>query len=506
LAGQYQFIHSLYRTVWNERIPVGLRRQLHLKIGLRKEQAYGQHSGEIAAELAVHFEAGRDFSRAVVYLRQAGRNAASRNAHREAVRLLSRGLRVLKQLAETPDRDQLELSLQLDLGEQLIMTKGWGGADVKQVFSRARDLSHQLEEPVQMLLSLVGLYTYHFSRAELKTAHRMAGQLLRLATGLSLDAVLLRAQMELGMCSLFMGTNSSAHDYLTHGLRLSQQFRGEATLLDPEVICLSLLSHMLWNLGYPDQAVQKSQAAIAAARKLAHPFSVTYSLQYAASVHWLRGEPQAAQEISQELFEVSQQYGFHRWSSWEAALQGWILVEAGQVRQGIERLQAGLEAYRSIGIEVLRPCLLAMLAQAYRSCQEGQEGQEAQDVQAGLQVLTDALGIVGKTGERWYEAELYRLKGELVRQKPVLSPVEGSKVKSEEEAEECFQQALDIARRQEAKSFELRAATSLSQLWWKRGKIEDAWQLLTEVYDWFTEGFETADLKAARQLLDEMQP
>ena len=495
VAGQYRFVHSLYRTVWSERIPAGMRSQLHQKIGLRKECAYGQRKAEIAAELGVHFEAGRDFPRAVEYLRLAGQNAIDRNAHREAIRLLSKGLSVVPQLPETLERERQEMLMQLDLGSQLIITKGWGAVEVKHAFSSACDLSRRMKDLPQLLRSMVGLFTYHFSRAELKTAHRMADELLQLSKEFPIDAVLLGSQMALGVSSLYMGDSFSARQHIERCLELydAQLYRGMTYILDVEVSSLALLSHALWLQGYPDQALQQSRQAVAVARQLAHPFSLAYALQYQLTLHWLRYDLPAAQGAGQELLSLARQYGFDSLALSELVLEGWALVEAGQVREGIQRLVAGLDIYRSAQIEVMRPCFLSILAEAYRKADKAEEG---------LRVLNQTLELVKKTGEQWYQAELYRLQGEGVWGKRQKAKGKAQKAKLEDEAEGCYQQALRIARRQEAKSLELRIATSLGRLWLEQGRKDEAQQLLTEVYGWFTEGFETADLKVACALLD----
>ena len=351
-----------------------------------------------------------------------------------------------------------------------------------------------MKDPPQLLRSVVGLFTYYFSQAELKTAHRMAGELLQLTKEFPIDAILLGAQMELGLSSLYMGNSSSARQYLERCLELydTKLYRGQRYILDVEVSSLSLLSHALWLQGYPDQALQQSRQAVVIARQLDHPFSLAYALQYIVTIHWLRNDPQAAQRVGQELFGLAQKYGFGSLSSWEAILYGWLLVETGQAVEGTQRILAGLDTYRSVRIEVARPCFLSMLAQAYSQSGKTEEG---------LRVLSQTLGLVQKTGERWYEAELYRLKGELSWEKSQKSKGKGQRAKLIEEAEASYQQALYVARRQEAKSLELRAATSLSRLWLGQGKTDQARQLLTEVHNWFNEGFETTDLKAARALL-----
>ena len=242
----------------------------------------------------------------------------------------------------------------------------------------------------------------------------------------------------------------------------------------------------MWLLGYPDQALESIREALTLAQELTHPFSLALALVHAALVHQFRREVQAVKERAEELIALSSEQGFPHWLAYGTILRGWTLTAQGEGTEGIARMRQGLVARRATRSELHRPRLLSMLAEAY-----GEEGQPEE----GLTVLVEALAIVDNTGERYWEAELHRRKGEL------LLILQRQKVG---EAEECFQKALDIARHQQAKSLELRAAMSLSRLWQQQGKQEVAHQLLAEIYGWFTEGFDTADLMEAKILLEEL--
>ncbi len=222
------------------------------------------------------------------------------------------------------------------------------------------------------------------------------------------------------------------------------------------------------------------------AQQSAYPFSLSFALNFAAGFHQLRREVPSAQAYTDASISVATAQGFPFWMVRGALLHGWALAQQGQAQEGIEQLTQGLTAYRATGGEIGRPYFLALLAEAH-----GTLGQP----EAGLTALSEALALVDKTGERWYEAELYRLKGELLLQQH--SDNEG-------EAEACFHHAIAIAQSQQAKSWELRAATSLARLWHQQGKRQEAHDLLAPVYYWFTEGFETADLQDAKALLDEL--
>jgi predicted ATPase len=247
---------------------------------------------------------------------------------------------------------------------------------------------------------------------------------------------------------------------------------------------------VLWYLGYPDQALAQSQEARALAREVSHPLSLAQYLVHAAELHHLQREAQLTQECAEAAVALSTEQGFSVLSAWGTILRGWAMAELGNSDEGIVQIRQGLAAYRATEAELARSFFLALLASAY-----GKAGQ----VQAGLSVLAEALAMVDKTGERFYEAELHRLEGELMLQGPSIH-TDGRA--NAEEAEACFHKAIAIAHRQDAKSLELRALLSLTRLWQQQGKTAQARQKLAEIYDAFTEGFETADLRQAKVLLD----
>jgi predicted ATPase len=255
---------------------------------------------------------------------------------------------------------------------------------------------------------------------------------------------------------------------------------------DPGVHSLTFSSWILWPLGYPDQALKRGEEAIALARKLDHPFSLCFALCTAGALPhmYYRREFQAAQQYIEPVVELSEKHGFAFYQSVEFSMRGRAQVEAGQVEEGMVQIRHALAAWQAMDTMMYRPWGLAELAAAY-----GKAGQVAH----GLSVLAEALELMEKTGERFYEAESYRIKGELLLMQH-----------EETEAEVSFRKAIEVARRQQAKSWELRAAMSLSRLWQKQGKREEARELLSEIYAWFTEGFDTSDLKDAKALLEEL--
>jgi adenylate cyclase len=257
---------------------------------------------------------------------------------------------------------------------------------------------------------------------------------------------------------------------------------------DPGVACLSFATLALWMLGYPDQTRTRSHQALRLAQELAHPFSMAFAWIWAAAIpHQLRREALQAEQRAATAVAFSTEHGFALLEAWGTMLQGWAWAAQGQRAEGIAQMHRGFALHRSTGAEALQPYFLALLAEAY-----GKEGQCDQ----GLCLVAEALRAVDNLGERFYAAELHRLKGELILAQSVDDCTAG---------ETCFQKALDIARSQQARSWELRAAMSLARLWQQQGKREEARQVLAEVYEWFTEGFDTADLQDASALLNELE-
>jgi predicted ATPase len=478
----------LYQQVVYDRLPPGLRFQLHRRIGEREEAAYGVRAAEHAAKLAMHFDHGRDYGRSAPYRRQAAENALRRHAYHEAMGHLARGLEVLQTLPATRDNVQHALELQTIVGMVLTVTKGFAAPEAAQAYARARVLCQQVGETPHLFPVLWGLWVYSLVRAELQTARELGGELMRLAESAPSPAFhLKRAHNVLGITLFWLGELVPARTHFEHGLALDEPQQRSAIDFfygqDAWVVSLAYLSGILWFLGYPDQALRQSQQALATARALSHPHSLALVLHFVAWVHYLRGEVPAMQERVVELVALASQEGFAYYAAQATMWGGWTLTAHGQHAEGIAQILQGLSIRHATGASLYRESQL-LLAGAH-----GQAGQ----VEEGLRVVAEALARVDITGERVYEAELYRLKGELLLQQAPPDVLQ---------AERCFQQGLAIARCQQAKSLKLRAAVSLSRLWQLQGKRADAYAMLAEVYSRFTEGFDTADLQQAKVLLD----
>jgi predicted ATPase len=491
VAGGYCFGHALYRDVVYARVPVGSRTRMHQQIGQRLEAAYGERAREIAAELAVHFDHGRDSFRAVQYRRQAAQNAMRRHVHGEAIGHCTAGLELLATLSETSERHRHELALHTIMGPALIAAQGYGTLHVEQTYSRARELCDTLGEPPERFVVLSGLTALYLVRGELSTAHGLAEQLLHLAQRHNDPALLVEAHTGLGMIKLFLGDLTASWTHVEAGLALydHHQHRSHVYLYghDPGLMCLYTVTENLWLRGYPDQALEQLHTALRIARDLSHPSSLAHSLLHAAFVYQRRGDVDAVRKWADAAITLATDHGFVHQLALGTMYAGWALAAQGQVEAGLAQIQQGLTDYRAVGVGIGPTRWLGLLVEV---C--AKSGQVAK----GHTFLTEAFAFMHQSSQWVYEAELYRLQGELLGQ-------EGGE-HTQEEAEASLCQALAVARRQQAKSSELQAAMSLGRLWQRQGKRDAARDLVQNAYDWFTEGFDTTDLQAARALLEEL--
>jgi predicted ATPase len=483
----YLFKHALIQEAAYQSLLRSARQRHHQHIAQVLEARFPELCETQPELLAHHYTEAGLMEHAIPYWQRAGQRAIQRSANVEAIEHLTRGLDILKTLPDTPERAQQELDLQVALGPALMATKGLAAPEVEQAYTRARELCHQVGETPQLFPVLVGLCILYRQRGAFQTARQVGEQCLALAQRAEEPALLLEAHRALGVPLFYLGELARSRFHLEQGTALYdfQQYRSHVFRygLDPGVNCL-LVAWPLWLLGYPDQALERSREALTLAQELSHPYSLAYALQSAMRLHRFRCEVQAAREQAEALVTLSNQQGFAQWMAGGTIMCGWALTVQGQEGEGMAQMHQGLAAWQAMGVEAGLPYWLAMLAEAY-----GSTGQ----VEAGRRVLAEALALVDTTEEHWWEAELHRLKGELLL---ALSTDNAAEVAP------CFHQALDIARRQQAKSLELRAALSLSRLWQRQGKRAEARVLLAEVYGWFTEGFDTADLQEAQALLE----
>jgi predicted ATPase len=358
---------------------------------------------------------------------------------------------------------------------------------------RAQELAERIGDTRQAYAAVWGHWYFNLMRMRFSTARDLSYELLELARREQDDELLLQAHHSAWPILLCRGEISLCREHAEAGLLLYNREQHSAHALrygghDPGACSRYHLALALWLLGYADQAVAMARDAVRLASELAQPFSLTLALSYASYLHQCRGEPRLAQEGAEATIALSvEQEGFPHYRATGILIRGWAAAAHGQLEAGTAAIEEGLAALRAAGANVRRSYYLALLADV-----RGRAGRP----EAGQSVVTEALAFAEESGERWWEAELYRLRGELLL---------AQSTDNRAEAEACFRRALEIARQQSAKAFELRAATSLARLWAEQGERRRAHDLLAPAYGWFTEGFDTADLKDAKALLDELR-
>jgi len=486
VASSFRFLHSLYGDVLYGQVPAGYRVELHRRIAARLEKAHGERAGEIATELAHHNSRANDRNNAIEYLQIAGKRAGARYAMVEAERHYSNALELLGELPETPERDRRELALQLAVGPVLMAVKGWAAPGVERAYTRGRKLCERVGELAQLSSILYGLWVNHLERLELRSSYQIGEELLQRAESVGDSTMLLQAHHALGDTSNRMGRFPLAREHLEATLPLCGARRSRPLGVDMEVVCRSCLSWTLWFLGYPDQALKMSHGAVEVARALSDPFSLTFAEIFLCYLQYHRRDVRALRGTAERVISICAEHGFTYGLAHANLFQGVAMTAQGRGEEGLKLIARAFTEHREAGAEGNRPEFLYWLAEAY--CATGRLD-EARDT------LNNALEVAEEHENLSLEAEIYRLKGEFLLRRGNSNSAQ---------AQACFQRGIEIARRQSAKSLELRATTSLARLLDKQGRRDGARAMLAEIYGWFTEGFDTADLKDANALLNEL--
>src|SRR5262245_46890426 len=479
----YLFKHALVQDAAYGTLLRGRRHELHARVAASLETHFADLVERQPELLAHHYTEAGLSPQAIPYWQKAGKRAAQRSANVEAISHLTKGLESLKILPNTPKLIEQELDFQATLGSVLMATKGFGAPEVESAYARARELCQQVGETPHLFTALLGMRLFYGARAKHKTACEIGEQCLRIAERIQDPTFLLGAHHALGDTIYWTGDFVLARAHQEQAIALYNPRLHRALNFgqgyDLGVDARAHAAWVLWYLGYPDQALQRSHEALTLAGELAHPFSLAHALDCAAWLLQLRREEQAVKKRAEAAILLATEHRFAMEAAWGTTLRGWALAAQGQGEEGISQIRQGLTAWQATEADLFLPWWLAFLAQAY-----GQVGQ----TEEGLAILTEALAEADKNGERFYEAELYRLRGELRLQ-----------LRAQEKAEEDFRQAITLARRQHAKSWELRAVMSLSRLWQSQGKKEEAHRLLTEIYGWFTEGFRSEERRVGKE-------
>jgi class 3 adenylate cyclase/predicted ATPase len=484
----YAFKHALVQDAAHGSLLRSARQQLHAQIAEALEAQSPEMMDAEPEIFAQHYAEAGLGEKSVAYWGKAGRRSAARSAMAEAATQLQKGLDQLALLPDSFTRQRQELELRSALGAVLNAVKGNAAPETGQAYARALELWEQLGFPSEFLQVPFGQSRYHGLRGELDLALRLDEDLLRLSLQRNDSGGLVLGHLSSGRDLMFVGRFASSRSHLEEGLALYDPISHCSLVhlagIHPLVTSQAYLAHVLFCLGYPDQAFAQSNAAIAEARRLAHPPSLTLSLTFGTRLLSLAEDDAVLGEWADQLVVVTTEQGFPYWRATGTIFRGWITVRNGDVAEGISLLRSGTAAARATGSEAFTPHHIALLARAYEI---------AEQIEEGLNLSDDALQIVERTGGRWLEAELYRHKGQLLLRQG-----------QSEAAEELYRKALSIAEEQEAKLWELRAAASLARLRRDQGRHAEARDVLAPVYGWFTEGFGTPDLREAKALLDEL--
>ena len=488
----YLFKHALVQdTAYGTLLRIS-RHALHARIAMALEETFPDTASTQPEVLAHHFTEADLAENAVAYWQAAGQRAAERSAHAECLAHLYKGLVLVKRVADPAERARRELALQLVLAPVLIATKSYSAPEVEQAYLRARDLCQQVGDVAQLFAVNWGLWLVYQQRCEFKAARGLLDGLFAVARQSADPALLLQAHHAAWTTLLHFPELTACRTHLEAGLSLYRPDAHRAhTFLyggHAAAVCNRYTaSATLWPLGFPEQALAAAHEAVSMAQELSHPFSLLLAQVFAAMIYQHRREAEPAQEHAETAIAICAEHGIApHLAAAGSILRGWAIAARGQAVEGIAEIHGGIAAVQPTGVRIRRPYYLAMLAEA---------SAWAGEIEQGLTALVDAARIAEETGERRWEAEIYRLTGELTLAGP---GGDGT------EAEGWFQRALDVAGCQSAKCLELRAATSLALLWRDRGKRREARELLTPVYGWFTEGFDTPDLKQVRALIDEL--
>jgi predicted ATPase len=489
-ATTYTFKHALIQETAYQSLLKRTRQQLHARTAQVLEERFPERAASEPELIARHYDHAGLIERAVTHYQRAGERATERSANEEAIGRLRRALDLVATLPETRERDQMEFGLQMAIGAPLMAARGWSHPENEQTYARARELASHIGGSPELARVLVGLSAALSIKGEFATSLEVAREALTAAerTGAAFDLV--SAHEEVGVSLLFQGQFSLALHHFEQSIA-SYDPSEHGSLAYAAGQDRGVFSHSLggWchaSRGHPDQALALSQEGVVVARRIEHPFSLAQALGSGGVVLFERREVDRVRERYEELLVLSERLGFPFWVAFARAARGWARVESGEDAAGIEEMQLALAQLDEIESEVCMPMLISWHAESL-----GKVGRYNE----ALRALEQGLARAEAAGQHYYDAELHRLRAEILLD---------TDSDATEEAEALFARSLEIARQQEAKAFELRAATSLARRWQREGKRDEARGLLRPAYDWFTEGFDTQDLKNAKALLEEL--
>jgi class 3 adenylate cyclase/tetratricopeptide (TPR) repeat protein len=490
-ATTYIFKHALVRDAAYESLLRKRRQGLHARIANTIESRFPQIAEAQPEVVAHHFSEAGLWEKAVGYWLLAGRMATARSANLEATAHLRAGLASLHHLASGASRSRQELSLHLALGAPLLATKGFASSEVETAYVRAQDLSRELGRDKDLFTALRGLGYVHHVRGNIRQSMQEFPEAIDLAHRLGEPALLVQAYHFAGVSTFHLGAFQTAHDWLQRSLQAGgsrASYHSELYGINMGVFCHAYIGHCDWHLGYSDHALEVAEEALSLAREVSHPFSVALALAYLAMLRQFRREPEEALKTAEEAHGFCQEYRFDYYAAWSALVRAWAIAEQGGIADGISAYDAALGQFARTGAGLRMPHYLSQLAGLHRKA--GNKG-------TGLKLVTKAAQIAESNEENWCNAMLELERGELLL-------VDGSD-DTVGQADVAFQHAIEIATDQGAKMFELRASVARARLCADHGERQKAFDILSLIYGWFAQGFETPDLLDARGLLDELQ-
>jgi class 3 adenylate cyclase/predicted ATPase len=488
---RYVFKHALIQDAAYHSLLKRSRQEYHRQVAELMKKKLPETARVQPEILAHHYSEAGCHQEAVEYWHAAGRIAAQRSANVEAILHLKRGLVDLSALPETPERARTELQIQTTLGPALIATMGYGAEAVHETYARAQALCAQVGSKSDAFPVSRGLWNSYLFRAEMLKAREHGEELLHLAEQIGDDALIVEAHRVVATVSFFMGDFLTARKHAEAGIDVYDPERHRELAFvygaDPQVVCELYGALSQWMLGYPDGAWSAMNKAVTRARELSLAHTEAFALVYQAMLYQFNRQPDLARKSAEAGLKVASEHRIQQWSAWGTICHGWAEFMAADKDRGMNQLRQGLKEWYEMGQrEFAVPYFLALTAEALAT--------QGQVVEA-YRTTTDALQITSKTAQAFFAAELHRLRGVFL-----LEMGESNKA----EAEKSLRQSLDDARQRKAKSFELRAAVNLARLWQQLGKVEEAREMLSEIYGWFTEGFDTVDLKEAKALVEEL--
>jgi class 3 adenylate cyclase/predicted ATPase len=488
---RYVFKHALVQDAAYQSLLKRTRQHYHRQVAELLESSFPEVVEAQPELIAHHYAEAGSASEAVSYLQRAGEKAVQRSANVEAIAQLAKGLEVVGGMPDGAERAHRELSLLTTMGPALIATKGYAAPEVEPAYRRAMALCEQLGDPARRFAALHGLWFFHFIQGDLASASSLAEQLADMAKGQEDSDLELAAHRALGYTQNCLGDLEAARFHLERVVTCyDPAVHGDYTFrhggADPGAGSMCMSALVDWVLGHVDRAKGRYEDGLALARELGHPFSEVWALTSAAILHQLRGEPEATREHAEAAGAIARERGFAVYVGWTTVLQGWALGGREASADAVAEIRRGLDASWTTGAGLFTPYWLSLLASTHARLGQPQEG---------LAAVAEALEVTARTGERLFESDLRQLQGQLLMALDAVNQVE---------AANCFRHSLEIARRQGAKAWELRAATGLARLWRDQCNRAEAHDLLAPVYGWFTEGFDTHDLKDAKALLDEL--